>query len=69
MSTATFTVVGMTCGHCVNSVTEEVSSVEGVTGVDVDLDSGALTVTSQAAVDEDAVRAAVEEAGYSVAGR
>ena len=69
MSTATFTVVGMTCGHCVTSVTEEVSSVEGVTGVDVDLDSGALTVTSQAAVDEDAVRAAVEEAGYSVAGR
>jgi len=69
MSTATFTVVGMTCGHCVNAVTEEVSSVEGVTGVDVDLDSGALTVTSPAAVDEDAVRAAVEEAGYSVAGR
>ena len=69
MSTATFTVVGMTCGHCVDSVTEEVSSVEGVTGVDVDLDSGALTVTSPAAVDEDAIRAAVEEAGYSVAGR
>jgi copper chaperone len=69
MSTASFTVVGMTCGHCVNAVTEEVSSVEGVTGVDVDLDSGALTVTSGAAVDEDAVRAAVEEAGYSVAGR
>ena len=69
MSTATFTVVGMTCGHCVSAVTEEVSSVEGITGVDVDLDSGALTVTSEAAVDEDAVRAAVEEAGYSVAGR
>ena len=69
MSTATFTVVGMTCGHCVNSVTEEVSSVEGITGVDVELDSGALTVTSEAAVDEEAVRAAVEEAGYSVAGR
>ena len=69
MSTATFTVVGMTCGHCVNSVTEEVSAVEGITGVDVDLDSGALTVISEAPVDEDAVRAAVEEAGYSVAGR
>ncbi len=69
MSTATFTVVGMTCGHCVNSVTEEVSSVQGVTAVDVDLDSGALTVTGEAAVDEGAVRAAVEEAGYSVAGR
>ena len=69
MSTATFTVVGMTCGHCVNSVTEEVSSVEGVTGVDVHLPTGALTVTSDAPVDEDAVRAAVEEAGYEVAGR
>ena len=69
MSTATFTVVGMTCGHCVNSVTEEVSSVEGITGVDVDLSTGALTVTSDAPVDEDAVRTAVEEAGYEVAGR
>ena len=43
--------------------------MQGVTAVDVDLDSGALTVTGEAAVDEDAVRAAVEEAGYSVAGR
>lgn len=68
MSTATFTVVGMTCGHCVNSVTEEVSQVPGVTAVDVDLDSGGLTVTSEAPVDEAAVRAAVEEAGYEVAG-
>ena len=69
MSTTTFTVVGMKCGHCVNSGTEEVSSLQGVTAVDVDLDSGALTVTGEPAVDEDAVRAAVEEAGYSVAGR
>jgi copper chaperone CopZ len=69
MSTATYTVVGMTCGHCVNSVTEEVSQVPGVTAVDVDLTSGGLTVTSEAPVDEAAVRAAVEEAGYEVAGR
>jgi copper chaperone CopZ len=68
MSTATYTVVGMTCGHCVNSVTEEVSQVPGVTGVDVDLASGGMTVTSDAPVDESAVRAAVEEAGYEVAG-
>jgi copper chaperone len=68
MSTATYTVVGMTCGHCVNSVTDEVSQVPGVTGVDVDLASGGLTVTSEAPVDEAAVRAAVEEAGYQVAG-
>lgn len=69
MSTATYTVVGMTCGHCVNSVTEEVSQVPGVTDVDVDLPSGGLTVTSDTDVDGDAVRAAVEEAGYQVAGR
>jgi copper chaperone CopZ len=68
MSTATYTVVGMTCGHCVNAVTEEVSAVPGVTGVDVDLATGGLTVTSDAPVDEAAVRAAVDEAGYSVAG-
>jgi copper chaperone len=69
MSTATYTVTGMTCGHCVASVTEEVSQVLGVTAVDVDLASGGLTVTSEAPADEAAVRAAVEEAGYEVAGR
>jgi copper chaperone len=69
VSTATYTVVGMTCGHCVNAVTEEVSRLPGVTGVDVDLASGGVTVTSEAPVDESAVRAAVEEAGYEVAGR
>ncbi|MET0765625.1 MAG: heavy-metal-associated domain-containing protein [Blastococcus sp.] len=69
MSTATYTVTGMTCGHCVASVTEEVSQVPGVTAVDVDLESGGLTVTSEEQVDEAAVRAAVEEAGYDVAGR
>jgi copper chaperone len=67
--TATYRVTGMTCGHCVNAVTEEVSQVSGVTAVDVDLASGGLTVTSDAPVDETAVRAAVEEAGYEVAGR
>jgi copper chaperone CopZ len=49
-------------------VTEEVSQVPGVTAVDVDLATGGLTVTSEAPVDESAVRAAVEEAGYEVAG-
>ena len=68
MTTTSYTVVGMTCGHCVNAVTEEVSAVPGVTGVDVDLASGGLTVTSEAPVDESVVRAAVEEAGYEVAG-
>ena len=69
MSTATYTVTGMTCGHCVSAVTEEVSQVPGVEAVDVDLASGSLTVTSGAPVDESAVRSAVEEAGYEVAGR
>jgi copper chaperone len=67
MSTATYTVTGMTCEHCVRSVTEEVGALSGVTGVDVDLASGGLTVTSEAPVPDDAVRAAVEEAGYELA--
>ena len=69
MNTSTYTVVGMTCGHCVSSVTEEVTQVPGVTDVDVDLATGGLTVTSDSTVDDDAVRAAVEEAGYQIAGR
>ncbi len=68
MSTATYTVVGMTCGHCVAAVTEEVGALPGVTSVDVDLPSGGVTVTSTGPVDEGAVRAVVEEAGYEVAG-
>ncbi|SDC74418.1 Copper chaperone CopZ [Geodermatophilus telluris] len=69
MSTASYTVVGMTCGHCVSAVTEEVGGLPGVTDVAVDLASGGLTVTSDTPLDDDAVRAAVEEAGYEVAGR
>lgn len=68
-TTASYTVTGMTCGHCVNSVTEEVTQVPGVTGVEVDLATGGLTVTSEQPVDDTAVRAAVEEAGYEVSGR
>ena len=68
MSTASYTVVGMTCGHCVTAVTEEVAAVPGVTSVDLDLTTGGLTVTSSDPVDDGAVRAAVEEAGYEVAG-
>ena len=68
MNTSSYTVVGMTCGHCVSAVTEEVGQVPGVTGVEVDLASGRLTVTSEAAVDDDTVRAAVDEAGYALAG-
>jgi copper ion binding protein len=65
--TSTYTVVGMTCGHCVAAVTEEVGQVPGVTAVDVDLATGGLTVTSDAPVDDAAVAAAVDEAGYALA--
>lgn len=65
--TSTYTVTGMTCGHCVSSVTEEVQEVPGVEGVDVVLETGALTVTSTDPIDDAAVRAAVEEAGYQLA--
>ena len=68
MSTATYVVAGMTCEHCVRSVTEEVSEVTGVTQVDVDLASGALVVTSAAGVDDARIRAAVAEAGYQIVG-
>ncbi|QIK64002.1 heavy-metal-associated domain-containing protein [Leucobacter viscericola] len=65
--TTNFTVTGMTCGHCVLSVTEEVSEVAGVTDVEVDLASGNLAVTSNDPVDAEKIREAVEEAGYQVA--
>ena len=67
MSTQTFAVTGMTCGHCVASVTEEVAEVAGVQSVDVVLETGQVTVTSAEPVDAAAVQAAVEEAGYQLA--
>ncbi|MEV4422306.1 heavy metal-associated domain-containing protein [Patulibacter sp. NPDC049589] len=63
--TLEYVVQGMTCQHCVASVTEEVSEVPGVTGVDVDLPSGRVAVHGED-VDEEAVVAAVAEAGYKV---
>lgn len=65
-STSTYTVTGMTCEHCARSVDEEVSKIDGVTGVDVDLASGRVTVESDRPVDDTAFAAAVDEAGYSV---
>ncbi|MBQ0928658.1 heavy-metal-associated domain-containing protein [Saccharopolyspora endophytica] len=66
MAETMYTVNGMTCGHCAASVTEEVSKIDGVSDVAVDLPTGAVTVTSDAALDETAVREAVEEAGYEL---
>jgi copper chaperone CopZ len=65
--TSTYTVTGMTCGHCVQAVTGELSALPGVDAVQVDLASGAVTVTSEAPLEDDAVRAAVDEAGYELA--
>ncbi len=67
MSQNTYTVTGMTCGHCVTSVTEEISEIDGVTGVEVDLGTGVVTVTADRPLDEVQVRTAVEEAGYHLA--
>lgn len=66
-ATSTYTVTGMTCGHCVSSVTEEVQEIPGVEDVAVELESGAVTITSAEPVDAGAVRSAVEEAGYQLA--
>lgn len=69
LTTSTFEVSGMTCGHCVKSVTEELSQVEGAKSVEVALVSGGVsqvTVSSVGALDLDAVAAAIDEAGYEL---
>jgi copper chaperone len=65
-TTKTYTVTGMTCSHCVNSVSAEIRQIPGVTEVKVDLATGAVTVTGEQPADDDAVAAAVDEAGYEV---
>ncbi len=67
MSETTYTVTGMTCDHCVRAVRSEVEQVPGVTAVEVELDGGLVRVSAEGAVDDGAVRAAVEEAGYEMA--
>ena len=67
MATSTWTVTGMTCGHCVKAVTEEVSAIEGVQSVDVDLESGRVTITGEPDPSREQVAAAVDEAGYALA--
>ena len=66
MTSTELHVTGMTCGHCVAAVREEVSSIQGVRDVDVELETGRVTVTSDAPLDRTAVAAAVEEAGYEL---
>ena len=67
MSTSTVTVIGMTCGHCVSSVREEVGALAGVSDVEVDLGTGAVTITSTDTIEPAAVKAAVAGAGYQIA--
>ncbi|WP_067433950.1 heavy-metal-associated domain-containing protein [Nocardioides jensenii] len=64
--TSTWAVTGMTCGHCVASVTEELEEVPGVEAVEVTLESGAVVITSDQPLDRGAVEAAVTEAGYQL---
>ncbi len=63
-----YTVSGMSCGHCAQSITEEITALPGVTEVDVDVPTGRVVVRADAALVEDDVRNAVEEAGFTYVG-
>ncbi|WP_432067369.1 heavy-metal-associated domain-containing protein [Streptomyces sp. C10-9-1] len=67
--TTVYLVTGMTCGHCEGAVGEEISALPGVASVTAEAATGRVTVTSEAPLDEAAVRAAVDEAGYELTGR
>jgi copper chaperone len=67
MTTRIYTVEGMTCSHCVTAVSTEVGALPGVSDVRVDLTTGTVTVTSDQPLDAEAVRGAVDEAGYQLA--
>jgi copper chaperone CopZ len=69
MTRSTYSVSGMSCGHCAAAVTREVERIDGVTGVAVDLDRGTVAVTSEREIDGGDVRAAVERAGYELTGQ
>lgn len=69
MSTQEFRVLGMSCGHCVRFVTEELETLPGVESVSVDLPTELVTVVSDRELERAAVRTAVEAAGYELAGR
>ena len=66
MAIESYQVKGMTCSHCVAAVTQELSKLDGVSGVEVDLGTGRVTVESAQPLGSDAVAAAVDEAGYEV---
>lgn len=64
-----YNVAGMTCGHCEKAISEEITAIASVTSVKADHGAGQVTVTSTAPLDDTAVRAAVDEAGYELVGR
>lgn len=68
MGNVSVKVTGMTCGHCSSAVHDEVAKVSGVTAVEVELDDGTVTIQTDGSVDSDAIRHAVEDAGYQLAG-
>ncbi len=68
MNTSTYTVEGMTCEHCAQAVIDELRDTAGLSDVHIELPTGQLTVSSAAGIDDDAVRAAVDEAGYEIVG-
>ncbi|MFI9362506.1 heavy-metal-associated domain-containing protein [Kitasatospora sp. NPDC053057] len=68
-STITYTVSGMSCGHCEKAISEELSALAGVTEVAADAQAGTVTVSSAAPLAEEQVRAAIDEAGYELVGR
>ena len=68
MTTTSYQVTGMTCQHCVHAVTAEVTTIDGVRDVSVDVTAGTVTVSSAGPLSIDAVRAAIDEAGYELAG-
>lgn len=67
--TTVYKVSGMTCGHCESAISQEISGLAGVTAVEAVATTGEVTVTSVAPLDEEAVRDAVDEAGYELVGR
>ena len=67
--TTVYQVTGMTCGHCEGAVSEEIGSLRGVTSVKAVAPTGQVTVTSAAPLDDEAVRTAVDEAGFELVGR
>ncbi|MGW2416855.1 heavy-metal-associated domain-containing protein [Streptomyces tubercidicus] len=67
--TTTYRVTGMTCGHCEGAVSAEIGELAGVSSVQAIAATGLVTVTSKAPLDEESVRAAVDEAGYELVGQ